>query len=76
MAGVTRNPYGAAKQQVALNTTVPLECKKLIERTAKALNVSQAVAIAEILGRVETNIEGLPMWLNDEEGRLPLEKTA
>lgn len=74
-----RNERGVAKHWPVASHRVSPDLKAIIERTAKHLDCSQAVALNLILAHVEVGLDGLPTWVNDvrqEEEALPLDNIA
>lgn len=74
-----RNERGVAKTWPVASHRMRPDLKALVERTASHLDCSQAVAINLILDHVETGVDGLPTWVEEEqpnEEALPLDKIA
>lgn len=70
-----RNERGASKDWPVMHHRVAPELKAIVERTAKRLGCSQAVAINQILAHLELTFDGVPMWVETEqpeEDRPPL----
>ncbi len=61
-----RNERGVAKHWPVASHRIDPSLKALIERTAKRVDCSQAVALNLILTHVETGLDGLPTWVSEE----------
>lgn len=62
-----RNQRGVAKHWPAVNHRVDPDLKAIIERTATRLDCSQAVALNLILGHIDLTLDGVPMWVEQEQ---------
>lgn len=74
-----RNERGVAKTWPVASHRMRPDLKAMVERTASHLDCSQAVAINLILDHVETGVDGLPTWVEEErpnEEVLPFGKIA
>ncbi|MGO0605294.1 hypothetical protein [Brevibacterium linens] len=74
-----RNERGVAKHWPVASHRVDPDLKAIIERTAKRLDCSQAVALNLILAHIDLTVDGVPTWVEQEhptEEAFPLDNIA